>query len=1279
MKLFLDCEPELQPNGTYRYALNQVDDSSTGSQGSSVSEQGNTFAINLNGSIVGVKTIDRYRHIIITNNNEITLYNSETNLAESLIQLDAFNFGEKVKIEHRVVRGCEDVIYFYDGINPDRQFNFSRPELYRNNGDWDINLFNLNPESTFPVIETTVYPSGGALELGKYFFVAEVVDENENVIYTSQVSDGVSIVDDEDGGLNINNNLPEVGGVPKTNKNIRVKVTNLGDFPFIRLVVLRGITSDGITSDAYRVGQLIPIVNGEARFTYTGYNASLDIPIDVREVIVPKVIYQTSKAQTQVDERLIRANLIESVRDYSNYQTFASKIQSNYITEDVSKDEKEIITELGGEVKAYGICYVHKDGTISPAFHIPGRDILPEDEEWTTINFAAFTGDDIYLTLSGTHEYISNDGNVATGRFDLNYSFSQTVTEAKLYFPDGIEFVLNNDAGSLFHITDSPPVMPVNIQLIANVEAGNNIYRFEQDIEFNFENRVFKLEPVSSRQLVRKWKVYSTGENNTFGYYNSEEVYNNPPNYCGDNYWGFDADGNSLLGKPVRYHVIPDRHIEPLMTESTVRKIGVSFSNIQYPNNDIVGHFFVSNVRNPDNSVIVAKGLQISYNYNVQQGRYFNNVSGQIIQPNVLNHFVSNDYLFNKQVVNGQYTLSEGRFEISKYEQSFDYDDYFDNTLPYRKLSLYEKSHKITNYTVVQRAVNAILKSYSLPSRSQFRGIKNNSYSSNFNVLLLESAPSAVPIYSTVKNFKEIFQSVFGIIYRRIGNLNQNQIYNGDAFISKLDITNITWVSVTKPFLAQNTIKYEYELIRDLYTESIINANYRHSGTDECNEYLTEGTLITDFIIKKVTEVVDGKPRGRDSICPEFYGYNNDYSFVNKFNRYLHLGYTYNYCSDCLGIYKNRIIFSKKSFNEDLQDNYRVNLANDYVDIPSNKGEIISINYYNGRLLVRTTTSSFFLQPNPQQIQLSETTAYIGTGDFLSIPPQELNVTDIGYAGQQDVIAEVNTEHGLVWVDGLRGKVYKMTDTLEEISRNGMYHWFKENLKSEAVLTYDPEFERILLTSNGFTISYSFKQQGWKSFHSYFPDRYFYNGETFFTNSKNAIWRHNSKNNCEFYNRVNDSVIEITMPNPTAYHPASVQYYAKAQVYNEFTKQWEDSTNVTFNKGWVFNSNQSSGYFDIQYSTSQLQSTQFNNSRKFVSLVDRMHKVSGIHDISVNNSIINRINSYDIQPVNIDYNLPMYKLAYFRDKFLRVRLYFKNKTHRIITNMIDTLKVNYER
>lgn len=1276
MKLFLDCEPELQPDGTYRYALNKVDDSSTGAQGASVSEQANQIAITINGKLVGSKTIDRYKHVLFTNNNEISLYNSQNNTVESLIQFDAFNFGDKIKVEHRVVRGCEDVIYFYDNVNPDRQFNISRPELYQVNGIWDINLFNLNPDSNFPTIDTDVLQSGGLLELGNYFFAVQVVDQNENVVYTSQVYGPVSITDDEDGGLNLPVNLPEIGGVPKSNKSIRLAVNNIRDYPFIKFAVFRALTGDGVTYDTYNISQLIPVNNGIAEYVYTGIDSNQDFSIDPREIIVPKARYQTSKSQTQVDERLIRANLTESVRDYSNYQKFASLIASEYVTKDVNKADKNVVTELGGEVKAYGVCYVHTDGTISPPFHIPGPSKVASDEFPLSVNIPIFDGPELKVTLTGTHEFVVVGG-IQRSRYTINYEFSETVSSATIGFRDGTIYNINS-SGTISHTTDSVVLTPITSTISLSAFIDSDYYFYYGDFTFPFTQEV-TLNPYI-QSLVPTWKVHSTGANGRFGYYETNEKYINPANYCGDDYWGVDSSGVPLKDTPIRYHAIPDRSAEPLITNDRLRQIGVKFSNITYPNNDIVGHFFVSNVRDANNSLVIAKGLSMPYNFDsVEQGRYFNNVSSAQIVPSTLNHFVSNEGLFNRQAVTGTYMLGEGTFTIEKQEVDYNENNYFDNPLPYTDLALYEKNHNITGYNTAGRTTYAIDDSYILPPRSRFNGIENNSYSSSFNILNFTFNADVQFKYASIRLFKTIFPSVWNIRYRRIGTLNQNTIYNGDAFISKLDITNISWVSVSRPFLADNVLKYEFELIRNLYTESIINSNYRHAGTDECNDYWREGVSTKDFIVNKTVEVVDGKPRGRTSICPEFYGYNRDYSFVNKFNTFFPLGFTYNYCSDCLGLYQTRIAFSQKSFNEDLQDNYRVYLANNYVDIPSNTGEIVSVNYYNGKLVVRTTNSCFFLQPNPQQLQLSETTAYIGTGDFLSLPAQELNITDIGYAGQQDVLAEVITEHGLVWVDGLRGKVYKLTDKLEEISRNGMYHWFKENLKSEAVLTYDPEFERLLLTSNGFTISYSFKQQAWKSWHSYIPERYFYNGNTFFSVINNGIWKHQSNKNCVFYDTAYESVIEITMPNPMAYHLASIQYYAKAQIYNETTQQWEDSTNVTFDKGWVFNSNQSSGYFNILVPTSPYNSTVFNNRLKFVTLTDRMHKISGVYDLSTSTSIINKVNSYDIEPVNVDYNKPMYKLAHFRDKFLRVRLFFNKSNHRLVVNMLDTLKVDYGR
>ncbi len=177
-----------------------------------------------------------------------------------------------------------------------------------------------------------------------------------------------------------------------------------------------------------------------------------------------------------------------------------------------------------------------------------------------------------------------------------------------------------------------------------------------------------------------------------------------------------------------------------------------------------------------------------------------------------------------------------------------------------------------------------------------------------------------------------------------------------------------------------------------------------------------------------------------------------------------------------------------------------------------------------------------------------------------------------------------------------------------------------------------------------------------------------------FTNKKPNIHVY-----CVFYDRSASTGVEFTFPNPKAFGVSSVQYYAKTQVYNPSTQQWEDVNNITFDKGWVFNSNQSSGLFDITVNNTQYGNVAFSNVTKHVTLTDKVYKLSGVYNLATSSAIFSRLNSYDIIPVNIDVNLPQYQLAPFRDKFIRVRLLFTNPDYRIITNVVDTLKYEYER
>ena len=345
-----------------------------------------------------------------------------------------------------------------------------------------------------------------------------------------------------------------------------------------------------------------------------------------------------------------------------------------------------------------------------------------------------------------------------------------------------------------------------------------------------------------------------------------------------------------------------------------------------------------------------------------------------------------------------------------------------------------------------------------------------------------------------------------------------------------------------------------------MYVDSSINTSLRNYGTEPCNTYYQQGDL-SNYLRNKILfyDEEGGAFAPRPILCPEFYEYNRDYSVMPCDTVYFPLTRVYDYCSQCIGDHSTRIVWSPKSFDEDLFDTYSVNNVNDYDDMPGHKGDVTDLMYKNNYLFTHSEESTFVSRPNPQTIQLDNTEAYLGTGTFLGVPEQEINEADLGYAGKQTLLDHINTEHGYTWVDQKHGKIFNYTNGLEEISRNGMYHWFKENLPSKIeevnttsntiaqdnwlIGTYDPKNERYILHKKDYrvknnltignldgrntirfdgtnfyhngqqiflddtdffcdcswTISYSYKYKAWRSWHSYMPTWAYYDDKTFYT------------------------------------------------------------------------------------------------------------------------------------------------------------------------------------
>ena len=178
---------------------------------------------------------------------------------------------------------------------------------------------------------------------------------------------------------------------------------------------------------------------------------------------------------------------------------------------------------------------------------------------------------------------------------------------------------------------------------------------------------------------------------------------------------------------------------------------------------------------------------------------------------------------------------------------------------------------------------------------------------------------------------------------------------------------------------------------------------------------------------------------------------------------------------------------SAKRDTSNLKDNYRTFLANDFKDLPKNRGDLWKLSTFNN-LLYFHMEESLYATKGKQSMQMKDgSEAFVGSGDIFAQEPDEVLQSERGYAGTQSQWAAITTRSGYFFVDKNSRKVFMMTDKLTDISNLGLENWFRDNLEfnlesliissdclgylydnpiSGIGLTavYDPKFKRILLT-----------------------------------------------------------------------------------------------------------------------------------------------------------------------------------------------------------------------
>lgn len=206
--------------------------------------------------------------------------------------------------------------------------------------------------------------------------------------------------------------------------------------------------------------------------------------------------------------------------------------------------------------------------------------------------------------------------------------------------------------------------------------------------------------------------------------------------------------------------------------------------------------------------------------------------------------------------------------------------------------------------------------------------------------------------------------------------------------------------------------------------------------------------LIDKYLVKDEDDPTEYHFKESEAITPEIYHCNPDYTRRNLQRVYYALPYTYDCCSECIETYKQRIVYSEQSFQEEKVDHYRVFQPWNYVDLEGSGGEITDLFVKGKNLFIMCTESIWMTVANYQTQVTDELTTYIGTGEFLAIPPIKMISDGDVKAGTQHRWGTTHAINGTFYINEAESKIYILTGEgyPEAINIQGIKGWSEKEI-----------------------------------------------------------------------------------------------------------------------------------------------------------------------------------------------------------------------------------------
>lgn len=1213
-----DVHPKYQEEGTYRFALNAVLETSDGEFPGISNELGNAICATdfpTQKKLIGHVQADNediilflYDASALSPEHEIGIFTPSRCAYETVAKGRCLNFSDRYPINalFKIRNGCERVVYFTDAYNKYRVFNLTDTSFTLHPSTKDIiscERLNYTREYRIPCITTRaqtnnsgVLDSNGALEVGTYAFAFRYLDKELNPTDWIWQTRPVAIGDEPykllgatnstsfyDGG---SNNSASSFYAPKTNKSISLSLTGLDlDYMYYQIGVIKRTSDDGSLSGVDILTPTPITAATDNTFVYTGLDSQVYLTTTIDEIFAERQRLDKVVAHAQNDQRLYIGNVENVSRDYSAYQRAASATKTEWVKSnlgvgafktDVKKGEYYLkdATFMDSEVYALAVVFIHSDGTKSPAFHIPGR---PADTD-----------------IDGYNPYLNNDYlGVAS---------------------DGLAW----DTG--------------NLGTVGAISMGT----------FFNTSKKLRWQNMSTATAYN-----STQLSGLMGYYEATTKYPtiaSCDNHA-DGYWGRDWQGNLIVPgtTKIRHHKMPG----PEMNKNNqAHRTGISFTNLIYPNSDVVGHIFLYGSRERERTVLYRGSLTPLYNgnddtmeYDVNRTLRYTEGWGIANSPTYQKTyaFSTPEHQFNNTYKDGVYfkldyingaQVSPQNIDVASDALSNAYHiDQYDTdvdtftTAIFLGDGVYSSLNKL-NYRVdfsayLPKAYPGQQTGNVVYNPAISKSIINNSINTNIQVLTLDSelqelqtgdwdkdAPTfaiAVPGGALMADV-DVYNNLFAIEYLPANNcvLAQPEVQGAGKYITYAGDTFLTRF---------NTVEFEYSQSNDegkditatftsvLYPDSDYNSEFRHGSKQEKKysywqtSYTRDHEAARNYIGSKYYEESDDIML----IYPESYNYNKSYSYINSLAVFRPIAFNHEMCNACLEKFPFRIYYSQNDNQETSEDRYRIIYVNNYRDLEGAKGEITDLFINFEQLYATTPTTVYHIPTRPQVIKTEGVNTYLGTGEALSIPPVQLKSTEYSFGGQEHFKSRVGTEYGTFYIDSISGRPILLTNQLEDISMDGMRNFWQNNGKlflreqfsqligvdypviattnkaaTGYISTYDPRYKRLITHKRDFRIL-----PEWASKLEYFPlatdtivggpvgdGRFWFNGFS-------------------FYHNIYGSSAKISPESPGFFENLSF-----TMSYSFLTKHW-----VSFHSYlpyYLFNSSSnyfSANHFDIYYSS----------------------------------------------------------------------------------------------